>query len=225
MTQEILKQESIVKESTKDLPILLDKITSTKIVDQEGYGQAFEFTKQIKSRGKELDDLRKSLTKPLNETKKRIMDLFRKPQENLVEAERYLKGIMITYDDAQERIRQEQENKLREQAEREAEKEREKLRKKAEKAAEKGKGDLAEELKDQAESVTATNITLADTAPTPQGGSFRMKYTADVVDFSKLPDTYKIADTKALNAFIQAKKGEVSIPGVKVKSEKIMSVR
>lgn len=220
-----LPQEKIIQENTKDLPALIDRLSMPAIHTQIEYDEAFRYTKEIKAKAKQLDDLRKSLTKPLDETKKRIMDLFRDPQEKLANAERQLKSVMVAYTEEQERIRQEKERKLREEAEREAEKERAKLQKKAEKATEKGQVDLAAELNEQAESVAPVNITLADTTQTPQGGSFRMKYSAEVIDFSKLPDEYKIPDMKALNAIVQAKKGNVSIPGIKVNSEKIMSVR
>ena len=179
MTQEILVQEKQVKESIKDLPAMVTEITSVQVKSQDDYSRAFDLTKQVKTKSKELDELRKSLTKPLDETKKRIMDMFRHPQENLAKAEKHLKGVMIDYTDEQERIRAEAERKLREQAEKEAEKEREKLRKKAEKATEKGKTELAEELNSQVEEVAPVNVILSDTAPTPQGGSFRMNYYAD----------------------------------------------
>lgn len=225
MTQEILQQEQIVRESTKDLPALISTANGVKISNQLDFDKAFELTKEIKSRGKKLDELRKSLTKPLDETKKRIMDLFRDPIDSLSKAETIVKGAMVEYTDEQERIRLEQERKLREQAEREAEKQRQKLLDRAEKAEEKGKEEKAEELREQAEEVAPVDITLASTTQAPQGASFRMQYTAEVVDFTALPDTYKIPDIKALNAIVQAKKGEISIPGVKIVSKKIMSVR
>src|SRR3989304_3143318 len=90
--------------------------------------------KQIKKRASDLDDLRKSLTRPLDEAKTRIMDLFRPAGDRLAPAEQTLKNAMIVFTREQERLRREAEQAAREAADREAER----LMKQADKARAKG---------------------------------------------------------------------------------------
>lgn len=60
----------------------------------------------IKARAKQIDELRLSLTRPLDESKRRIMDLFRQPLARLDEAESLIRKGMVEFQQA-ERARQE----------------------------------------------------------------------------------------------------------------------
>ena len=61
-----------------------------------------------------IEELRKSLTKPLDEVKARIMDLFRPIVTSHAEAIEILGGKIKTYKREQEEIRQQEEDRLRE---------------------------------------------------------------------------------------------------------------
>lgn len=53
----------------------------------------------------------------------------------------------------------------------------------------------------------------------PSVGSKRMYYVYEIKDFSLVPDEYKKADEKKLNAFARETKGEGKIPGVEIRAE------
>jgi len=98
------------------------------------YNLAADELKTIKARAKELDDKRKSITVPLDNAKKAIMDLFRRPIELLTEAEGVLKRGMLTYSDEQDALRRAEQARLdaiaqaeRERLEAEARAERERI--------------------------------------------------------------------------------------------------
>ena len=65
---------------------------------------ARELTK-IKGLQKDVDAKRKGITKPIDDAKKAVMDLFRAPTDYLEQAEALLKKAITTYDREQERLR------------------------------------------------------------------------------------------------------------------------
>lgn len=98
------------------------------------YDLAAEELRAIKTRAKELDEQRKTITVPLDNAKKAVMDLFRRPIELLGEAEGVLKRGMLTYSEEQERLRRIEQARLdaiakaeRESIEAEARAERERI--------------------------------------------------------------------------------------------------
>ncbi len=160
-----------------------------------------------------------------NLAKAAVMAIWYKPARLLEDAEIIIKGGMRDYEAKQEKIRADQQAKLDAQAKAEEEKERKKLEKKAEKAEAKGDTEKAEDLRDQKEQVAVEAPVVAKRTEAPKGISYRNKYTAEVIDFAKLPDEYKLANMPMLNKTVQAQKGQVPIPGVKFKSEKIVASR
>lgn len=219
------------------------------IENQVTYEAAGDVSKLIKTKQKELESMRRNITKPLDQAKKAVMDLFRKPLIMLAEAEGFVKKSMLDYTTKQERIRKEQEEKLARQAK--AEEDRKKkaleeqarkkdeeariLREKAEKAnaeekarleAEaKKKDEEAEAKREKKEEVHVEAPVLAPRTETPKGISYKTVWSAEVVDFSKLPDEYKLPNMPMLNKMAQATKGKVPILGVKFKSDKVVSSR
>jgi hypothetical protein len=87
------------------------------------YQAAGEELRAIATKAKKLEETRLSLTRPLDESKKRIMDLFRGPLERLQAAEGVLRGSMLTWKREEDRKAEE----ARRKAEAEAQAERERL--------------------------------------------------------------------------------------------------
>lgn len=178
---------------------------------------------QIKAKAKALEDQRKAITKPMDEAKAKIMDLFRQPVELLNKAERLIKAEMIRFDQEQEKIRREREEKLREQARIEREKIEAEARKAAERAAkeaEKGNTQKAEALQEhamqkqmEAETVQAPIVVREQVKV--KGVSMKMRWKAEIIDASLIPREYLVPNEKALNDVAQATKGALSIPGVR----------
>ena len=190
-----------------------------KIENQEQYSLAQEIRKKINSRIKELEEKRKSITAPLDEAKKNVMDLFRAPITAYTEAKDITDTLLIAYDQEQENKRREEQAKL----EREAEKKRQEALQKAEAARAAGKEAQAEKYEQKAEQTVAPVI--AATAAKVEGVSYRTIWRAEVVDFKTLPDEYKVVNQSALDKVAMAMKGALKIPGVEFKSEKVVASR
>jgi hypothetical protein len=210
---------------TSDVPILCGK-AELSITNQSEYDTAAEILKEVKSRYKELDTQRKKITRPIDEAKKAIMDLFNHPLELLSNAESKLKRLMINYSTEKQREADEKRRQLQEIADKEAERQKKLLDAKIERAKTSGKEEKAEELEQKKEEILPIDVPkVSARIDTPVGVSFRDKWTAEVVDEMLVPREYLIVNQSALDKIAQATKGTVPIPGVKFKSEKILASR
>jgi hypothetical protein len=196
---------------------LLTNAESYAVTSSEHYESAGEFLKHIKAKYRELDEQRKSMTKPLDDSKKRIMDFFAKPLDFLTRAENTIKRAMIAYSDEQERIRREDQRR----AEEAARKERERLEAQAQKAAASGKVERAAELEQRAATVVAPIIDR--TPPKVSGLSTREVWKFEVIDEKAVPREFLMVDESKLRKFVQTMKGDTAIAGVRVWSEKSLA--
>ena len=116
----------------------------------------------------------------------------------------------------QERKAQEEQDKLRHEAEEKALKEKAKLEVRAEKAEAKGDDWKAEELREKAQEVEVLVPTVAPTFHKIKGDTTRKTYRCEVVDIKLVPDEFKVPDMQALNALARAKKENFQIAGTKL---------
>lgn len=163
--------------------------------------------RSITGKRKEIEELRLTLTRPLDESKKRIMELFRAPTERLEQAEGMLRLEVVAYQRAEqakaEALRREQEAKLAaeraeaERARREAEqREREALEaarnaateaeREAAQAAAAAASAQREEAQAQAEIAEIAPAPLIPEAPKAEGVSMRQTWKAEVTDLRAL---------------------------------------
>jgi hypothetical protein len=218
---------------------------SIKIEDQISYGKAAEFLSEIKGKYKELEVERKKITVPLDNAKKAVQALFNRPKEVLESIEGIIKNKMIEYAEGQERKRQEeqarldriaeQERKKKEEQERAWREKEEAARREAARLEAEGKAEEARKAQEAADkaaakaeerSQAADDVFAPIAAPKVEkvaGVSYRENWTAEVVDFSLLPDVYKLPDMVKLNKQAKATKNSVPIPGVVFKMEKILA--
>ena len=184
--------------------------------------------KAIKSKIKELDSDRKAITKPLDETKKRIMDLYRKPLAFLTQAETYLKRSMLSFQQEQEKLRRAEEAKRQELAR----KEQERLQKRADQAAASGKSEKAEMLQEQADTVPTPMVYASK--PQTSGISTRKTWYAEVTDSKALlqavldgraPISVVSINMQVLNKMAVALKNEMNYPGVVAKVKEDIAAR
>lgn len=226
MTQISITPIDVEKVQSQTDVVVLCKNAEIVISNQGDYDSAASILKTIKSRHKEIDEQRKEITKPLDAAKKSVMDLFNVPLKALEEAEAFIKRQMIGYAAEQERKAKEEQIRLQRLADQEAAKQKKILEEKIARAEAAGKLEKAEELQSQKETIVPIIApVIAVQMDTPKGVSYRDKYTAVVIDFKLLPDEYKLPNQSALDKIAQATKGTIQIPGVQIKSEKILASR
>ncbi len=223
----------------------LAMVESMVIDSPDTYELAADELKAIKSKAKAIEDQRTAITGPINKALKAVNDLFRAPSQYLEQAEKIIKGKMISYTTEQERIaaearrkaeaalRAEQERIAREAAAAAAAAEAE-----AEKLLAAGDVEQAAEVQANAAIEAASAATLAEvmTAPVVEapvakvsGVSMRGVWKAEVTDKAALvayvaanPAFLNLLDvnTSALNQMAKALKDQMQIAGVRAFEEK-----
>ncbi|MGL6289926.1 MAG: hypothetical protein ACRC2H_04485 [Silanimonas sp.] len=209
---------------------------SLVIDSPEMYELAGEQLREIKAVQRRIDETRKLMTKPLDDSKKAIMDFFRPFSDAADSAEASLKRKMLSFQSEQTRIREAAERAAR--AEREAaERTAEELRRQADAAIEEGDADKALESELAAEAVVMEVALAAPVAPaTPKaaGIATRDNWVAQVTDFAALikaaaerPDlaALLLPNDKALNQMAKALKEAGNVPGVRFYNDPVMSAR
>lgn len=206
----------------------LELAKAYQITGPEMLQAASDELKAVKSKYKELDAKRKSLTQPLDTLKKEWMDFFRPALDALQNAERVLKSEIDRY------INEQEQKRLAAEAEaaRLAREEQERLANEAAELEQAGKKEEAEEVLNQAAFVQTPVIHTE--APKVQGISQTITYEAVLIDKMALikavaagevdPDVL-LVDMKALNKRAKAMKEHLKIPGVESKKKTGISAR
>ena len=197
----------------------LQAIQAIDIKDQASYENVADIRKTVNAKVKELDKERKEITVPLDAAKKKVLELFKKPQDICKKILQTCDVMMIAYTDIQERKRKEEQDRL----DRIAEKKRQELEAKAESKRAEGQEDKADRYEEKATEVLTP--VAAPRVDKPAGVHYTERWYGEVKDLKALPDEYKIADESKINKVIQATKGTLPIPGVRVFSKKIVNSR
>jgi vacuolar-type H+-ATPase subunit I/STV1 len=187
-------------------------IESFKVITTDDYQKAGELSRSIKEKQKELDEMRRSLTKPLDESKKRIIEFFKKPLEKLEAIQYYVNNQMLRFSELERQKLEEEKRKAQEEMA--------KLEKKAVTADQKGNIEKAEELRAKqyeleqtAESATITKV---------EGISYRKVWHYRITSEKDIPREYLIPDEKKIAETIRKEKEKTDIKGVEIYSEDVI---
>ncbi len=199
---------------------------------QETYAKAGEDLLEIKSKIKELTELRLSLTRPIDESKKRVMEFFKKPLDFLENARNAVDNAARRWWNEQERLRQAEEQRLAE-IQRKAAEELERQAREAEEKASKLKTSKAREaaeakVKDLREKAAVTEAIVPVVESKVQdvaGVSMRDNWKFRILDVNLIPREYMIPDEKILSRMATATRGQQKIAGVEFYNEKIIVSR
>ena len=205
--------EAVAK--TEQTQALSQSYDNFEIATASAYAHAGEDLKQLKSAWKEIDALRKSLTKPLDHSKKKIMDFFREPLNRIKQAESKVSSAMIGWAKEQERIRKAEEERLREAQRKEAAR----LAKLAAKAEARGDREKASEFDSRAEDVGFAAPVAVPKTTKIAGLAMTEIWKYRVVDVSKIPRQYMIPNDKMLGQMARSSKGLFKVEGVEFYSE------
>lgn len=150
-----------VRQMTDELNLLI-KRDDTPIATGIMYDLVGQELMKKQAKLKDMDEVRLSVTRPMDVAKKRVMDWFRGPRAMLVAEIENDKNRMLAYKDEQDRIAEEAARKERERAEKEAQRLREEARKADEEAARKERERLAEEQRKADERAEVERKRLAE---------------------------------------------------------------
>lgn len=220
-------QEEIQNESTQYPMKARDLALSVK--DDEGYRAAGEFLIAIKGFRKKVDDAFAPAVQKAHEAHKAIKALQNQAAAPLDEAERIIKPALAAYDQEQDRIRREEQDRL---AAEQKKRDDDARIAEAAKVAENGDLDGANAI------LEAPPAPIVAPPPPPKaavaGISYRETWKAEVTDMrsliaavasGKASTTLLAINGPALNSMVRALRSELKIPGVRVWSEKEVAAR
>lgn len=199
----------------------LSEFLNYQVTTTEQNEQAADDLATIKARAKELDALRKSMTKPLDDAKAKIMDFFRSPTEKLAAAEKAVKAAMSAYYVEEQRKVEAQRREQQRQLDELNAKKKAALEAEAREALQ--SGDETAALSALVEVERLPQEIKKIEPPKPAGVSFRSVWKWKVTDFAKLSDTLKMPNEKAINALVSSVKGAQQIDGIEVWEEKVVA--
>lgn len=198
----------------------LELVNDFAIVDDATFEIGADELKAIKAKASALDEQRKAITKPMDDAKKAVMDLFRAPIDALTKAEGILKGKMLGYQQEVER----RANEARLEAERAAKAERERLERQAAELTAQGRTGEAAVKEQVAQMVVAAPVAVPR-APVVAGISTRETIDFEVTDLHALikhvaerPELVNLlaADKVKLGAYVRGLGVQSNLPGVRV---------
>lgn len=213
-----LDNNPAVIEVTGEITSLESFAANYQVTTPAQYESGAEDLKRVKAAAKKLEDTRTGMTKPLNESLKRINDFFRKPADALAAIERRIKGALGAFYEEQQRLARVEQAK----ADEKARKDRLALEAKARAAQDAGKVEKAAALEQRAAAVVAPIITR-EPAKVP-GLQMRDAWKFEITDPSKINAAFLMPDEKKIRAQVQALKGDAAAiigEGVRVWSEKV----
>ena len=188
------------------------------IQNDDDVTRATEDMNKCSKRAKELEKMRKEITKPIDDAKKQVMAVFKPATEQLNEAVSFYKDSIGTYITLQQK-RAEEAQKL---AQEKAKEQKEAISQAIEQAKEKGDSETV-----------ATLETVANTLPV-EGATVRKKIKGRVTDLKAF--LLHIAEHEELQSLIEVKQGEldrflaassgdIAMPGIEVYEETIIATR
>ena len=226
----------IVTYEQPDLPPAGKYTREAKLIvvdDQETLAYADWFLGILKELIDATKAKHKTVTKPLNEAKQAIQDMFNPVLEDMAEAELHIKALIMVYRNQQKQLA----DAAQAEADRVAREEREQLAKAAQDAAAAGKPELAKVLQDTANVVAP--VTVVSTFVAPKGQVFTSTWKArlktqthaDTVAVAKFvgehPEHHLLIDINwaEANKLAKSQTTAFNIPGLEAYQEEHMSKR
>ena len=213
-----------IEQNTQKALTILDQANTLMISTMDDYKIAQGLMKTVKERIKELTDTRMAQTRPLDESKDKIIAFFAVPLKKLNDAKNYLNIIMVDFTEEQESKRREEERKLQEAARKRAEEEALRAALEAEAAGDKQEAEAIIQ-----EPVYVPPIKVMSEVPKSKESHIRETWSAE--GFDLMATIKAIAEGKAplqaveydmtfLNTQARSYKQNLNIPGVHAVSKK-----
>lgn len=184
------------------------------IKTNDDYTRAGQILLTIKDIRKKIEATFKPIKQKMDAAKKEVLDQEKAADKPLLEAEAWIKPLISGYLIEQERIRKEEENRLREQARKEEE---ERQLQAAIEAEQNGSKEEAEEI--ISAPVQAAPVVVPKTVPKVAGISQRENWKFRIVDEKKIPREFLKVDEVKIGAYARAMKSAGNIPGVEIYNE------
>lgn len=209
-----------VKEVTTLALSVPDQAKQISIKTMDDYVRAGEIMLTIKAIRKKITETFKPIKQKMDAAKQEVLDQERAADAPLKEAESWLSPQIITWNREQERIRQEEEARLREIARKEEE---DRQLQEAILAEQSGQKEEAEAI--ISAPVQAAPVVVPKAVPKVAGMSIRDNWKFRITNEKLIPREYLKVDEVKIGQVVRAMKSAANIPGVEVYNEGTVSGR
>lgn len=216
----IMIENTEVKEVTTLALSVPDQAKQISIKTMDDYVRAGEIMLTIKAIRKKITETFKPIKQKMDAAKQEVLDQERAADAPLKEAESWLSPQIITWNREQERIRQEEEARLREIARKEEE---ERQLQEAILAEQSGQKEEAEAI--ISAPVQAAPVVVPKAVPKVAGMSIRDNWKFRITNEKLIPREYLKVDEVKIGQVVRAMKSAANIPGVEVYNEGTVSGR
>jgi hypothetical protein len=193
-------------------------VSVAKITSAAGYQSAAVVLKSIKGTLATIEDARTRITKPLNDSLKEVNAQAKAAAAPFLADEALIKRAMIKYSDEQDALREAEQRRANEAAD----KEQKRLKAIADAAAAKGQDGKAEKFEARASAVVAPTFSHVS-APKVAGVSVPLVWDHEIVNPKLVPCDYHDINETRIRKVVQAMQGNTNIPGVRVFQKKRIS--
>lgn len=223
------------KEQGQVAEVMLNQAQAYVIANNEQAAYCADKLGEIKKKMKDLEASRVEITKPIDDAKKRVMDLFRSPADYLAKAESAYKSAISAWQTQErqriEALRIEQQkvaDRLAEDARREA------AAAAAELAQAQTLGDdeaihqaqtIANAARVNAEIVAHLAPVVIEAPVKLAGVSSRETWSFEITNEQLIPRDFLMVDDKKLSAYVKAFKAQTNVAGVRAYAEQTISAR
>jgi hypothetical protein len=197
-----------------------DQANAIIIKSNEDYARAGQLLITIKGIRKKIEDTFKPIKQKMDAAKKEVLDQEKAADAPLAKAEGIIKPRIAAWNAEQERIRKEEEDRLRE------------IARKEEEERQLQEAILAEQSGNKAEAqaiieapVYIPPVVVPKTVQKLVGVSFTKQWKFRIVDESKIPRDFLKVDEVKIGGYVRSMKNAGNIPGVEIYSEDSVSGR
>lgn len=210
--------EDKIELKTKEISEYIQRYEGFNIETNENYLNSANLLKQVKSKTREVKEMRRELIAPIDESKRKIKALFEVPLDQLLTVEKKIKSAMLVWQRKQDELKRIEELQVMKKQEEEAER----LRLIAEELKKENK-EAADEIVNEANVIEKKEVVVKSKIEKVQGISKKTIWKFKIINDDEVPNEYKSINVTRIGKHVRA--GVRSIPGVEIYSEDVISVR
>lgn len=215
-----MEENTAVKEVTNLALSVPDQARQIIVTNADTYRRAGEVIVYIKQLRKKIADTFRPIKQKIDESKREVLAQERAADLPLMDAENYLSPQIIAYDREQERIRREEEARLREIARKQEE---ERRMQEALAAEAEGQAEVADAIINEPTYVPP--VVVGRSIPKVAGMSIRDNWTFRIVNPAIIPREYLKVDEVKIGGVVRSLKDQCRIPGIEVYKESTVAGR
>ena len=209
-----MNEQQVIDKYSQELRPFEASVMQMIVTTDIEFQQACGLDESIRLWNKSVEDQRKSLTQPLDESKKRIMAMFKPAQDKAEQLREHLRRVILSYNQKKEADRKAEQARIDAESKAKADA----IKEKAEVELFLGNANEGMELLSQSRLVEAQAPIAVNTAKV-DARKFKTRWLFKIVNAKIVPREFLCVDESLVGKVVRDKEGKTNIPGIEVYSE------